>query len=159
MKKNILILTSDPESVNYEILKKTKRFFLTKKKNNYTFVGCKKDIFTIFGSLAESLLIENISRKKGISVKKYIKECFEKSFKLLKEKKAHGIINLPLSKKHLPKNYPGVTEYIADSFKKYGQETMLLYSDRFSVCPNTIHIPLALASKSLKMQKILIAFT
>jgi len=38
MKKNILILTSDPDSINYEIIKKSLFFFKKKTKNNYIFI-------------------------------------------------------------------------------------------------------------------------
>ena len=41
MKKTIAIITSDPHSINYEIIKKTLFFFKKKNKNNYLFIGSK----------------------------------------------------------------------------------------------------------------------
>jgi 4-hydroxy-L-threonine phosphate dehydrogenase PdxA len=153
MKKTILILPSDPNSVNYEIIKKTLFFFNNKKnKNNYVFVGDKKDLTDYTNSKNNNLKFVDI--KKNRNTKLYLQSCFKKSFELLKNKKAHGIINMPLNKKFLPKRYPGFTEYISNFFNTNGKETMLLFSDNFSVCPNTTHIPLNLVSKQLSKNKI-----
>ena len=84
----------------------------------------------------------------------YLEECFKASFDILKKKEAHGIINLPLNKKFLPKKYPGFTEYISDYFNTKNKETMLLYSEKFSVCPNTTHIPLSKVPKKLSKDLI-----
>ena len=47
MKKTILILSSDPHGINYEIIKKSISFFDKKNnKNEYIFIGDKKDILT-----------------------------------------------------------------------------------------------------------------
>lgn len=152
MKKKILILLSDPDSINYEIVKKSLYFFNNKKKNEYIFVGCKND-FSKFIKLKNTNL-HFINIKKNQCVKKYLYECFRKSFSLLKNKEAHGIINLPLNKKLLPKKYLGFTEYIATKFNKKNKETMLLYSDKFSVCPNTTHIPIKFVHKKITQKLI-----
>ena len=153
MKKNILILLSDPKSVNYEILNKSLYFFNKKRKNNYILIGCKKDLLKKIK--INKIDLEFINIKKNNSTKHYLQKCFKKSFFLLKNKKAHGIINLPLNKKLLPKKYPGFTEYIASKFNKSNMETMLMYNNKFSVCPNTTHIPLKLVSKKIT-KKLLI---
>ena len=44
MKKTILILTSDPFSINYEIIKKSQYFFKKKLNNTYLFIGDRKDV-------------------------------------------------------------------------------------------------------------------
>ena len=45
MKKLILIIASDPNSINYEILSKSINFFKNKnKKNRYLLVGDKEEI-------------------------------------------------------------------------------------------------------------------
>jgi 4-hydroxy-L-threonine phosphate dehydrogenase PdxA len=148
MKKTILILPSDPHSINYEIIKKTLFFFNNKKnKNNYLFVGDKNDLSNYIGS--KKINLNFVDVKNNLKTSLYMKKCFTKAFEILKNKKAHGIINLPLNKKFLPKKYPGFTEYISNYFKTYGNETMLLYSKNFSVCPNTTHIPINLVSKKL----------
>lgn len=153
MKKKILILLSDPESINYEIVKKNLFFFNKKLNNEYVFVGCKEDFLKSTKSKKNNLNFINI--KKNKCVKKYLYQCFKISFSLLKNKKADGIINLPLNKKLLPQKYLGFTEYIAAKFNKKNNETMLLYNDKFSVCPNTTHIPIKLVHKKIT-QKLII---
>ena len=148
MKKTIIILPSDPNSINYEIIKKTLFFFNNKKnKNNYIFVGDKKDLTNYIDSKKNNLKFVDV--KKNKNTKLYLQRCFEKAFEILKNKKAQGIINLPLNKKFLPKKYPGFTEYISNFFGTTGKESMLLYSESFSVCPNTTHIPLNSVSRKL----------
>ena len=55
MKKTIAIITSDPDSINYEIIKKSLFFFKKKKKNNYLFIGAKKLILE--NSINKNILI------------------------------------------------------------------------------------------------------
>jgi len=153
MKKKILIIASDPNSINYEILNKSIGFFRKKnKKNDYIIIGDKKEILE--KADIKNNILEIFDIKKNNNVSLYLKECFRTSFNFLKEKKAHGLINLPLNKKFLPKKYPGFTEYVSNSFKMNGKETMLLYSENFSVCPNTTHIPLMEVSKKLTKELI-----
>jgi len=139
MKKNILILTSDPDSINYEIIEKSLFFFKKKTKNNYIFIGHQNKIFN---NCLKKKEVNFINIKKKNNTKTYLKNCFNAAFELLLKKKADGLINLPLNKKNLPKKYFGFTEYISDYFNKKGMTTMLMYSDNFSVCPITTHIPI-----------------
>ena len=153
MKKTILILTSDPFSVNYEIIKKSQNFFKKKLNNTYIFIGDRKDVGQ---NIKESnKLINFVDIKRDRNTKLYLKKCFDIAFNLLRRKKAQGIINLPLNKRFLPGDYPGFTEYIADAFKKKGKETMLLYNQNFSVSPNTTHIRIKDVSKNLTKKKII----
>jgi 4-hydroxythreonine-4-phosphate dehydrogenase len=148
MKKLILIIASDPNSINYEILNKSMHFFKKKnKKNEYLIIGNKKEILENVKIEKNILNIFNIEKHRNTGL--YLEQCFKTSFNILKKKKAHGIINLPLNKKFLPKKYPGFTEYISNFFKVKDKETMLLYNEKFSVCPNTTHIPLSQVSKKL----------
>ena len=153
MKKTILILTSDPFSINYEIIKKSQNFLKKKLYNKYLFIGDKKDVGDNIKK--DNKLINFLNIKRDDNTKVYLKKCFELAFKLLKNKKAHGLINLPLNKRFLPGNYPGFTECIADAFNKKGKETMLLYNQNFSVCPNTTHIKIKDVSKNLNQKKII----
>ena len=153
MKKTVLILTSDPFSINYEIIKKSQNFFKKKLNNRYLFIGDLKDIGDNFKK--NNKLIDFFDIKKEKNTKIYLKKCFDFAFGLLRSKKAHGLINLPLNKRFLPRNYPGFTEYIADAFNKKGKETMLLYNQSFSVCPNTTHIRIKDISKNLNQKKII----
>ena len=156
MKKNILILTSDPNSINYEIIKKSLFFFKKKLKNNYTFVGNKEDINKYIKSSKIKLNFINIRNK---NLKQLIKKSVDISVNLIKEKKAHGIINLPLNKKLLPNKYPGFTEFISDKVNCLGNETMLLFNRNFSVSPITTHMLIKDISRNLTKEKIIINIT
>ena len=90
----------------------------------------------------------------------YVKNCFKTAFDLLKKGITNKIINGPINKtKTLNKKYLGVTEYIADSFKKK-KFAMLIYNPELSVCPVTTHLPLGLVkkhiTKKILREKILI---
>ena len=151
MKKIILILTSDPFSINYEIIKKSQYFFKKKLNNRYIFIGDQKEVFQ---NIKENKLVNFLDIKRGSNTKIYLKKCFDVAFDLLRQKKAHGVINLPLNKRFLPGNYPGFTECIADAFGREGRETMLLYNQNFSVSPSTTHIRIKEVSKNLTKKKI-----
>jgi 4-hydroxythreonine-4-phosphate dehydrogenase len=153
MKKTILILASDPFSINYEIIKKSQNFLKKKLKNRYLFIGDQEEINNYIGK--NNKLINFLDIKRKDNTKLYLKKCFNLAFELVKKKKAHGIINLPLNKFFLPQRYPGFTEYAADAFNKKGKETMLLYNQNFSVCPNTTHIKIKDISKKLTKKKII----
>ena len=100
-------------------------FFLKKKnKNQYTFIGNKKEFQKKTKINLKNINFINIEKKITVN---YMRNCFLKSFMLLKEKKVDAVINLPLDKKYLPLKYPGFTEYISSFFGKSGKETMLLY--------------------------------
>tara|TARA_B100001057_G_scaffold413797_1_gene430542 strand:+ start:296 stop:1228 length:933 start_codon:yes stop_codon:yes gene_type:complete len=88
----------------------------------------------------------------------YVKRCFEVAFDLLRKGVTNKIINGPVNKtKTLNKKFLGVTEYIADTFKKK-RFAMLIYNPELSVCPVTTHLPLRLVknhiSKKILRQKI-----
>jgi 4-hydroxythreonine-4-phosphate dehydrogenase len=157
MKKTILILTSDPYSINYEIIKKSQNFFKKKLNNRYLFIGDQRNIDQNIKK--KNKLINFLDIKRGANTKIYLKNCFNLAFDLLRSKKAHGLINLPLNKRFLPRNYPGFTECIADAFNRKGKETMLLYNQNFSVCPNTTHIRIKDVSKNLNQKKIITNIT
>ena len=44
MKKTILIITSDPHSINYEIVKKSLFFLKKKLRNRYLFIGDEQEL-------------------------------------------------------------------------------------------------------------------
>ena len=75
--------------------------------------------------------------------------------KILKKKKAHSLINGPISKKYfLEKKYLGITEYLQKKSKTKNNPTMLIYNNKFSVCPITTHLPLKKVVKKIKFEKI-----
>ena len=154
MKKTIAIITSDPHSINYEIIKKSIFFFKKKNKNNYLFIGSKKLLQK--NSINTNILnIKDIEWKKN-DKKEYLIKSFEEFISLYKKKKVHGLINLPLNKKDfLDNSFPGVTEYISNKFQCLGKETMLLYNHNFSVSPLTTHLKIRNISKNLTSKKII----
>ena len=155
MKKTIAILTSDPDSLNYELIKKSLFFFKKKLKNNYLFIGSKKLFLKNVTQTKFNFQFHDIDYNKN-EKKNYLKNCFNKSFELIKKKKVHALINLPLNKKDFFNNqYPGVTEYIASNFKCRNKETMLLYNENFSVSPVTTHIKIKFLLKKIKQKKII----
>lgn len=155
MKKTIAIITSDPNSINYEILKKTLFFFKKKNKNDYLFIGSKKLLKKKIKKI-KSLNIHNINWVSKKKKKEYIKKSFEKFIDLYKEKKVHALINLPLNKKEsLNSCYPGVTEYLASLIGYKANETMLLYNSEFSVSPITTHLPIKYINKYIIEKKII----
>ena len=154
MKKTIAIITSDPESINYEIINKALFFFNKKKKNNYLFIGSKQLMSKNLKSI-NNLKIRDIKWTKN-KKKEYLKRSFQEFENLYKQKKVHGLINLPLNKGHFFNNsFAGVTEYISNRFKCSGKETMLLYNNIFSVSPITTHLKIKNISKNIKIKKII----
>jgi len=154
MKKTIAIITSDPHSINYEIIKKSLFFFKKKNKNNYLFIG-SKDLLKKNSIDMGFLEVIDIKWDKN-NKKKYLKKSFEKFINLYNSKKVHALINLPLSKKDIfGSAFPGVTEYISNKFMRTGKETMLLYNELFSVSPLTTHIKVKDISINIQIKKII----
>ena len=178
MKKNIIIVLGEPNSISSEIflksinyIKKTKLNFiiignysLLKKQANY--LNFKKDINYRLSKIDNLKKIKfnfiNIDYKqsKAFDLKTnktdtFVKKCFECAVLLLKKKLASGLINLPINKSKFTKNkYNGITEYIADKTNNKNKENMLLFNENFSVLPLTTHIPLKDVYKKISYKKI-----
>ena len=161
MKKTIAIITSDPKSINYEIIKKSLFFFNKKNKNKYLFIGSKK---LFIKNVTDEKKLKNINIidvqwKNHNDKSSYLRKSFEIFFNLYKEKKVNALINLPLNKKKFfGTKYPGVTEYLSSKYKCSGNETMLLYNSLFSVSPLTTHIKIKDISKKINKKKIITNF-
>ena len=90
-----------------------------------------------------------------MSSNNYIKKCFDLSLKIIKNNKAVGFINGPVSKKHfLKKKYPGITEYISKKIYS-NKQVMLIYNKKLSVSPITTHVPLKKVAKNITKEKII----
>ena len=181
MNKLIAIIAGEPNSISSEIIFKSwsnrqsykHRHFIIigsykilnsqKKKLNFK-IKIKKinDTFS-FKNLKRnelSILDVDFSQKKPfekISAKSrsYILKCFDKAIKLTKNKKILGFINCPVSKEFLfTKDYQGVTEYLSKKTGKKGNEVMLIYNKKLSVCPVTTHIPLSEVTSKISINKI-----
>ena len=99
----------------------------------------------------EPLMFTKINSKS----KKYITNCFETSFKILKYGITDKFINGPISKtSFLKKKFLGITEYLE---KKTGakKSAMLIYNKKLSVCPITTHMPLKSVVKNISKKKII----
>ena len=178
MKKNIIIVLGEPNSISSEIflksinyINKTKlnfiiigNYLLLKKQANY--LNFKKNINYRLSKIDNLKKIKfnfiNIDYKqsKAFDLKtnktdKFVKKCFECAVLLLKKKLAYGLINLPINKSKFTKNkYNGITEYIADKTNNKNKENMLLFNENFSVLPLTTHIPLKDVYKKISYKKI-----
>jgi 4-hydroxythreonine-4-phosphate dehydrogenase len=178
VKKNIIIVLGEPNSISSEIflksinyIKKTKLNFiiignysLLKKQANY--LNFKKNINFRLSKIDNLPKVKfnfvNIDYKqlKPFDLKTnksdtFVKKCFECAVLLLKRKLACGLINLPINKSKFTKNrYNGITEYIADKTNNKNKENMLLFNEAFSVLPLTTHIPIKKVYKEITYKKI-----
>ncbi len=97
-----------------------------------------------------SKAFEKISRKSN----KYIDNCFELAFSIIKKTNIYKFINGPISKKnYLNKKYLGITEFISQKFNTK-KNAMLIYNKKLSVCPITTHLPLKLVAKKINKKLI-----
>ena len=97
-------------------------------------------------------------RKISKNINKYIFNCFEIAFELIKKYKIKKFINGPINKNHLlKKKFLGITEYISSKFN-IKKNAMLIYNKKLSVCPVTTHLPIKYVqkkiSKNLVIEKI-----
>ena len=177
--KIILIVLGEPNSTFSEILLKyfnSKSF--TKIKNKIVLIGNNKlfqkqmkklkykiklnEITNIENSLKKKINIINVDYKfknafSEISKHsiKYIEDCFNIGLELIKDNKAFGLINGPISKRHfLKKKFPGITEYIAKKTNSI-DPVMLIYNKKLSVNPLTTHVPIKYVNKFIKKRKII----
>ena len=178
MKKNIIIVLGEPNSISSEIFLKSINY-IKKSKLNFIIIGN----YSLFKKQANYLnykkninfrlsKLDNLKKTKfnfiNIDYKQskpfdlktnktdtFIKKSFECAVILLKKKLASGLINLPINKSKFTKNkYNGITEYIADKTNNKNKENMLLFNENFSVLPLTTHIPLKDVYKEISYKKI-----
>jgi 4-hydroxythreonine-4-phosphate dehydrogenase len=178
VKKNIIIVLGEPNSISSEIFLKSINYIKKIKLNfiiigNYTLLKKQANYLNFKKNINFSLSkIDNLRKKKinfiNIDYKQskpfnlksnktdvFVKKCFECAVLLLKKKLASGLINLPINKsKFTKKKYNGITEYIADKTNNKNKENMLLFNDTFSVLPLTTHIPLKEVYKEISYKKI-----
>ena len=178
MKKNIIIVLGEPNSISSEIFLKSLDY-IKKTKLNFIIIGNyslleKQANYLDFKinvkfKLSEINSLENVKfnfinvdykQSKPFNLKTnssdtFVKQCFEHAVILLKKKLAIGLINLPINKSKFTKNkYKGITEYIADKTNNRNKENMLLFNENFSVLPLTTHIPLKKVYKEISYKKI-----
>ena len=178
MKKKILIVGGDPNSINSEILIKSwrklshslkKRIFLI---SNYDLISEQIKLLKLPTKISlvkdinqnreDSLKILNIKlnfqnpfKIKKSSASRFIKRSLNTAHNLALKNDVMGIINCAIDKNLLGSKKIGVTEYLVAKCKiKNNSEVMLIKNEFLSVCPITTHIDLKEVSK--KLNKILI---
>jgi 4-hydroxythreonine-4-phosphate dehydrogenase len=178
VRKNIIIILGEPNSISSEIFLKSLDY-IKKTKLNFIIIGnyslLKKQAKYLNLKLNISFNFANINNLnnnqfnfinieynqiKAFDFKSpktdiFIKKCFEYAIMIIKKNIAAGIINLPINKSKFTKNkYKGITEYIADKTNNKNKENMLLYNENFSVLPLTTHIPLKNVHRGISFKKI-----
>ncbi len=174
MKKKIILISGDPNSINSEIIYKSyKRLNYSTKKNIFLITN-----FSLFQNQLKKLKyylklikVKNIDDNKnddGLKIidinfkfknsfnlphhiaSRFIKKSFFLAHKLAQRKDVSGIINCAVDKKLLYKKNIGITEILASLNKvKNKREVMLIYNKKLMVCPITTHLDLKRVPKSI----------
>ncbi len=180
MKKKILLLSGDPNSINSELIFKTwrklnkttrKRIYLISNFNlmKAQFKRLKYPIKIIKIKNIDDEVKENFLKiinvdilfKNSLNVplksrSKFIIKSLDMAHQLALRKEVLGIINCAIDKKLLNKNGTGVTEYLASKCKiKNNKEVMLIKNKKLSVAPITTHINIKQIAKNITKQKII----
>jgi 4-hydroxythreonine-4-phosphate dehydrogenase len=178
VKKPIIIILGEPNSISSEIFLKSLNY-IKKTKLNFIIIGnyslLEKQAKYLNFKINTNLTLSKINKLKNVKFNfinvdykqsrafnlktnnsdTFVKKCFEQAVILLKKKLAIGLINLPINKSKFTKNkYKGITEYIADKTNNRNKENMLLFNENFSVLPLTTHIPLKKVYKEISYKKI-----
>ena len=173
--KPILIIAGEPKSIFFEIFfkalkskkfkspiiliasKKLLELQLKKEKFNKKIRSLNIDNLnsSMLNNNSINLLNVELTNQKKNASNKYIRNCFNKAFQIIRNKITHKLINGPISKKKfLNKRYLGITEYIANQFSSK-QIAMLIYNKNISVCPVTTHLPLKKVVKKINPKIII----
>ena len=180
--KPIIIICGEPNSVFSELLAKSLKKFKNKKPiillGSYSLIQLQLKKLRHKIKLKRIELKNNLLKNKNLDKvniidinynftkvfepvssksNKYIADCFQKAFRIIKKNKISGLINGPISKKFfLKKKFPGITEFIANEFNIKNNYAMLIFNKALSVCPITTHLPLNKVSKKIKKKDIII---
>ncbi len=179
MKKKIIIVAGEPNSINSEIIAKS---WKSKSKNlrnriiiigNYELIKYQLKILKISIPLNKIKKIDGFLSKNKLNIldiplkfknpfkinskdiRKYLFLCFEYAHKISKQKKTAGFINCAINKKILfQDNSTGITEYLAKKNKLKQYFVMMIYNRLLSVVPITTHIKLKDIHKNLNKKII-----
>ena len=173
---NFGIVLGEPNSINSEILAKSKAY---KSKaiiiGSYDLLKSQLKILKINRKLKKINKLDEIDKSKNIfnvldiplkfnnpfsvdpkKSSSYVKKCLEIGHKLCLQKKIKGMINCSINKKNVFKNKNiGVTEYLAHKNKVNKSEVMIIYNKELSVAPLTTHIKVKDISRSLKKELLI----
>jgi len=155
--KGIAILLTDNESINEHIILKSFKTLRKCKLKKIYFIGDKnlfKKIYHKYTNYQKFLFI-NINLKEN-NYTNYLKEITKISIKLFSQKKIKYIINMPLDKKKfLKEKYLGFTEFFSKALDNKKNENMLIFNEKFSVCPLTTHIEIKKVDKKINKTKLI----
>lgn len=179
MKKKIIIVSGDPNSINSEIIFKCWKKLPRTIKNRIILVSNYKLLNDQFKKLKYKIQLEKISNlfennsksklkvfnvdlnyKKSFNVSpnlsaNFVINCLNLAHKLGLDQSVAGIINCPINKKHLKKNNIGVTEYLAKKCAiKDGSEVMIIGNRNLLVSPLTTHIDIKSIPGKIKKKLI-----
>jgi len=180
MKKKIIIVSGDPNSINSEIIGKTwKKLNKNLKKKVYLIGNFKlltnqykklkikinlKKIENLSNNIPENYLkiIDlplNFKNPFKVSLKnssKYIINSLNLADKLIDNKNIKGFINCPIDKRLIKTNkIHGVTEFLGMKSKlKKSSEVMMLHNKKLSVVPITTHQNIKNVSDNISSKKI-----
>ena len=181
MKKNIIIISGDPNSINSEIIAKVWRRREVFSPFNIIIVGSYDLLKKQFNKIGFKINIQKVSSiedlnfKKTLHVfdvplkfnnpfkvsskrkKKYLENSFKTAVNLIERQKAYGLINCAIDKRDLDlsRKVYGITEYLAKKKSILGSESMLIYNKFLSVSPITTHIKLKEVNKNITKNKII----
>ena len=181
MKKKIIIISGDPNSVNSEIIFKCWRKLSSRMKQKIVLISNYQLMSQQLKKLKYSIdliKIKNIheeiknNKLKIIDLKLNFKDPFKVPKKdasnfvisslnlahklAINKKEVKGIINCAIDKSLLKKSKIGVTEYLANKCNiKDRSEVMLIGNKKLFVCPITTHIDIKDVSRKIKKKVII----
>ena len=151
--KSPLILIASLKVLNLQMnkLNFNKKIKIINHKNLYSYKLDNKSINLIDIRYNPTKTFEKITSKS----KNYIENCFKTAIEIINSGYTNKLINGPISKKHfLNKRFPGITEYLADKFKKK-KIAMLIYNKKLSVSTITTHLSIKNVPKNISKKSII----
>ena len=180
MKKKIILISGDPNSINSELIYKSwkklskkirKNIFLISnynlvndqlKKLNYKIpLKLIKDVHEFKKTDALKVVNVDINYRNPFKVShtassKFIIQSLNLAHNLALDRRIAGIINCPIDKRLLKKKEIGVTEFLASKcLVDQDTEVMLIKNDNLIVSPVTTHLDIKSVSKKIKKTLIL----
>ena len=180
MKKKIIIVGGDPNSINSELIYKSWKKLDKSLRNRIYIISNYSLLKAQFKKLKYKIKLKKIKdiHKKNLenelkiidvnlrfknpfkipykSSSNFILNSLNFGHKLALKKEIAGFINCAIDKKLLVKSKIGVTEYLASKCKiKNNSEVMLIKNDKLAVCPITTHINIREISGKIKKELII----
>ena len=179
MKKKIIIISGEPNSINPEIIYKSwkkidknlrKKVYLVYNYeliiNQFKFLNYKmkvKKVKNINENENDDFLkvididlnFKNINSINQGNIDKFINQSLDFGHKISLKKNVKGLINCPINKIHLNIKFHGATEFFASKCSiKDNSEVMLINAKKLSVSPITTHVDVKNISKKLNTRLI-----